>query len=657
MLHPLPGATNPAGSGADAEPAPPVPASMPAVSFPATWAGARERIAGAATRTLRRKLLAAIGLCLLPLVAVLAISLSQRYADRRALELSANREMAETLAVATEAYVRNLDHQLRAVGFALGRLDLTQPAVVEAYLALNRLPYADLDQLAPAAAPSHRAPPTDLALLALVDGDGRVIASDPSGLVGTSLDGALYVERARAVADVAPAVVSDLLPPSREAPPWFAVARPVRRSDGTALGVLVAYVDSGGLGRVLPLDRLERSRGAVLDRRAWLVYDSDHPDLAWPDRDASRVEHVQLALQGRPAVAERFPDPVDGALRLGAAAPIPRLGWVATADRPLAAALAPIDAAARQEGLIFTAVLLFALFVGAVLAHTLTRPLHALQAAVAAIAAGDLARRVPVEGQDEVAVLAQRFNEMAERLETLAAERQAFAAMVAHDLRSPLTVVRGTAQLLQQRLEGDPDAQRRLGIIVRETDRVARLAADLGDAARAAIGGLEVRPRRVELTALVREAVERVQTAAPQPVRVQTPPEPLWIAADPERIAQLLDNLLSNAAKYGGPDQPITVSVRANGGIAVSIADRGRGIPPEELPHVFERFYRARGVRDGQQAGSGLGLYISREIARAHAGALTVESALGVGSRFTLHLPGPQAPDPAASAPLPEAGP
>src|SRR5581483_7309028 len=498
------------------------------------------------------------------------------------------------------------------------------------YLALNRLPYADLDLLAPAVPQSHAVPYSDVALLALVDPDGVVVAADPAAAVGASLADAPYFTAARDASDLAPAVVSDLLPAADDGPPTFALARPVRRPDGVPVGVLVAYVDTSALGRVLPLDRLDRSHGALVDRQGRLVYDSAQPDLAWAQRDVAALPLVRTALGGRPAVSEHFDDPVSGEPSLGAAAPIPRLGWVATSTRPLAVVLARIDAAARPGGIILALALLLALVLAALLAG------------------GDYGRRVPAAGEDELAALGHAYNAMATRLQNLEEEREAFAAMVAHDLRSPLTAVRGSAQLLQQRVPEDPIVQRRLETIMRETDRVARLAADLGDAARAAAGRLEVRPLRVDLGALTREALERQQAAGvAQPLQLDAPEAPIWVNADPERIAQVLDNLIGNAAKYSPPDRPIRVEVRVDEQARVCVHDQGPGVPAEELPHLFERFYRTRIARRGDKKGSGLGLYISHEIAQAHGGRITAESTPGAGSRFTLWLPLAPAPSPA----------
>ncbi len=581
--------------------------------------------------TLRRKLVAGVLLCLLPLALVLVQNIDQRYTTRRALELRANRELAEAARAVFEAYIRDLDHQLAAIGFVLGwRFDLDNYPVVQAYLTLNRVPQ-----------------PT-LALLALTDLDGQVIAADPPTGPGVALGAEPYVRAARATATT---VVSDLLPAPDGGSPWFALARSVSRPDGTLVGVLVAYVDTGRLGEALALGRPAPASFALLDRQGRVVYLTGQPDLPWDRRDASGRAHVQRALQGETATSEQFVSPVSGEPSLGAAVPIPPLGWVATADRPLAEAMAPIDEAARQEIVVFLFVVLLALLLAVALAYTLTHPLRLLQAATLEVQRGNYSRRVPARGSDELADLAASFNAMAARLEALEQERQAFAAMVAHDLRSPLTAVRGRAQLLQRQAGDDPALQRGLAQIIRETDRVARLARDLSDVTLAATGRLELRPRAVDVVELVREALERLQgSGTTQPLQLTGERGPLWVEADPERLAQVLDNLLGNAVKYSPPDQPITVGVHAaDAMVRIAIRDRGPGIAPEDRAHLFERFYRSHRVRHEGTGGVGLGLYISREIVAAHGGRLEVESAVGQGSCFTVVLP--RAPSPPGTAP------
>jgi signal transduction histidine kinase len=579
--------------------------------------------------TLRRKLLAGFTISLLPLIALLAFTLDQRFTTRRAEELRSNREFAEAVVATFDGYLSDIDHQLLAQAFTLGwRFDLDNLPVVQAYLALNRAPYPNL------------------AALALTDLEGHVIAADPPDALGPSLIDEPYFRAAR---DSRDPVVSDLLPAPGRAAPWFTVARPVQRLNGEVLGVLVAYLDAGSLGSVLRLDRLGRAGYTIVDRQLRVVYDSQHPTLTWEQRDASAWPHVRAAARGQDATTEGFTSRIDGARRLGAAAPLPRLGWIATADRLVAEAFGPIEDAARREAAISALAVLLALALALVLAVSLTEPLRTLQRAVAAVRQGDYGQRVPVLGRDELAELAAGFNDMVARLEALEHEREAFAAMIAHDLRSPLTTVRGTAELLSHRTPEELAAvQQGLATIMRESDRVARLADDLGDSARAATGHLEIRPERVDLAALVAEAIERLRAAgAGQPIHLDAPRRPLWVDADPGRIAQVLDNLLTNAAKYSPGDQPILVRVLGGGEARVIVEDRGPGIAAEDLPHLFDRFYRTRRARSGHVAGTGLGLYISQEIATSHHGHITVDSAPGRGSRFTLTLPLAPTPAPA----------
>jgi signal transduction histidine kinase len=317
---------------------------------------------------------------------------------------------------------------------------------------------------------------------------------------------------------------------------------------------------------------------------------------------------------------------------------------MALADRPLDEVMAPIEEAARREAGLFAAVVLLDLAGAALLAVTLTRPLRSLAAAMSAIEGGNLDSRLAVRGSDEVAELARRFNAMAERLHALELERQGFSAMVAHDLRSPLTAIRGTAQLLERHLQrGSADRatlEHGLATIIRESDRVAHLASELSDASQAAAGRLELRLEPVDLVALTQQAIERLRASgASQPVHYTPAPAPIWVHADPARLARVLDNLLSNAAKYSEPDAPIEVATYADGQAHVSVRDHGVGIPAEELPRLFHRFYRTPEARRGRQSGLGLGLYISHQIVGAHGGQVRVESRVGAGSCFTVDLP------------------
>ena len=213
---------------------------------------------------------------------------------------------------------------------------------------------------------------------------------------------------------------------------------------------------------------------------------------------------------------------------------------------------------------------------------------------------------------------------------------QDFMAMASHDLASPLTVLRARAQLMLRRATYDEES---LAAILEQTTRMDRLITDLRQLAQVEGGGLLLRREAVDLVQLAAEGVERACTLARgRSVRFEAPETPVVVLGDRDRLGQVLDNLLDNAAKYSADDGDIVVRVEAVDGEArLSVADRGPGIPADVLPHLFERFYRGQSAPG--EAGLGLGLYISRMLVEAHDGQIWAASALGAGSTFTVALP------------------
>jgi signal transduction histidine kinase len=296
-----------------------------------------------------------------------------------------------------------------------------------------------------------------------------------------------------------------------------------------------------------------------------------------------------------------------------------------------------------------------ALLVGIIAARQLTHPLRSLQGAAHRMGQGDLTARVSVTGGGELADVARTFNQMAASLEQQEAVRRSLVADVAHDLRTPVTVIQGTVDAI---LDGvyEPTAER-LGSIREETERLAQLVRDLRDVSLAESGQLRLDRRPTDLIQLAQRSVRRLEPAAADhgiDLHVATESLPAVPAADadPDRIGQALDNLLTNALRHTPHGGEIAVRVagmpasREHGPeITLTVADTGSGIAADDLPRVFDRFYRAdpSRARDGRDesgsAGSGLGLAIVKAIAEAHGGRVWAESAPGRGSRFTLALP------------------
>lgn len=219
---------------------------------------------------------------------------------------------------------------------------------------------------------------------------------------------------------------------------------------------------------------------------------------------------------------------------------------------------------------------------------------------------------------------------------------------VSHELRSPLTSVKGYTSLLLNRWDRLDDTQKRsmLEQVQHDADRVTRLITELLDISRLETGRLRLRCQMVDIPALAAGVVEKVKIAYPElGVAVAFPEDLPRVYADPDKVEQVLTNLLENAAKYAGkPDVRLEGAYDAGTGqLSVSVHDVGRGIPPAELPRLFNKFFR--GSEGGRPSGSGLGLYIARGLVEAHGGRITAESRLGRGSSFTFTLPAEGFPD------------
>lgn len=223
-------------------------------------------------------------------------------------------------------------------------------------------------------------------------------------------------------------------------------------------------------------------------------------------------------------------------------------------------------------------------------------------------------------------------------------------ATVSHELRSPLTSIKGFTSLLISRWDGIAD-DRKLELLEQirlDADRVTRMLTELLDVSRLETGRLHLRVRPLDVAALTHSVVEKVALHEPDlDAAIAFPADFPEVTADPDKVEQVLTNLVENAAKYANPLGLRIEGTVVGDGVAVAVSDRGQGIPEVDLPRVFERFFRRD---EGRPTGTGLGLWISRGLVEAHGGHLTATSVEGEGStfRFTLPLVPPSAP-PAAS--------
>lgn len=282
-----------------------------------------------------------------------------------------------------------------------------------------------------------------------------------------------------------------------------------------------------------------------------------------------------------------------------------------------------------------------ALALGILLARALTRPIRALTVAIHAMAAGDLKQNVQVKSKDELGELAEAFNHMSADLDRLVKARRQMTADIAHDLRNPLTVIGGYIESMHDGvLKPTPE---RLNAMQAEVQHLESLVEDLRTLSQADAGELVLNREPVAMPALLERAAQSYRPLADkQGIRLTIEAEKALpvVQADPERLARVLGNLISNSLRFTPEGGEIALKAQANGGsqMKLTVSDNGQGIAPEALPYVFDRLYRADPARSRGEE-SGLGLAIARSIVEAHGGRISAESEPGKGTTMTIVLP------------------
>lgn len=442
----------------------------------------------------------------------------------------------------------------------------------------------------------------------------------------------------------------------------YLLAISVPAQDGSAV---VARIDGAALnepmqGVTLP----ERALITLLDRNHRVIYRSQTAESTL-GLDLSGVDKLS-SLKDRNTAVMISESSIDGVERVYGLSRVGKTGYIVMVGVPSSI----LYASARRQltgYAVIGVIIVFCTMTGALLiARSIVRPVRLLSFAAEEFGRGNFSVRAPAEGSNEISRLGTNFNGMADRLqerETRFAEvdrlKSEFVSTVSHEMRTPLTTIKALTRLLMR--EGLDDAKRReyIETISVECDRQIDFVLNLLDLSRIEGGVLRVTHQRVEVNDVIASVMKSEARAAEKrshELRVESNGDVPPVCADPKELRRVLSNVVENAIKYTPDGGRILLSAGVeNSDVAISVTDNGRGIPAEDLPILFDKFHRGRPARhsaamadgstnaefleDADVSGVGLGLYLAKNVMERMGGRITVQTEVGQGSTFTLHLP------------------
>ncbi|HEX2916786.1 MAG TPA: sensor histidine kinase [Chloroflexia bacterium] len=596
-------------------------------------------------------------LLFIPLFGIEIYTAINQYQVQRHTVIESHAETARSIAQTVLAFINDQNNSSRALGISFTSGNRLTTAQGNAILAQFR----NSDPLIN----SYR----------YLDLNGKAIFADPASLVGKDLSNEPRVQNILKGADFE---VTGLRPSDLDnKTPVFLVLTPVRATNGALQGILAVSIDTTQLGRVVRVKIGDRGNFSIHDSMGRSVFISTKPNETFEERlqrSTPVPSFIQSALKGNEFLVESTVSRVDNLDRLGASVPIPPIGWVASVSEPVNDALTPVVNLILQRLVLFCLVALLALGAAFFYSRFLVRPLLELKKAAEALGKGNLDSRAPLTSRTaELQQVARSFNQMADQIAQETRSKDAFLAQVSHELKTPLTAIKGFTQIIKRRQEQElpylenlpPEiaayllAQRQVQLKAlnsseHQLDRMTELINRILDLGRIQSGNMVLKKEPFNLFELVERCIEAAaQLTSPErhPISlIKVEPSAGTkgqVVGDMIRTEQIVLNLLENAIKYSPQGGPINLKVQyhaagelmAAPALELAVEDSGLGLQPDELAHLFDRYYRVD-TSDYKISGLGLGLYISHQISLQQNGRLWASSdGPGKGSVFHLALP------------------
>lgn len=573
---------------------------------------------------LRAKVMLGVSLVLLPVLGLLLVGLVETYDMRETSLLNSMSQTALTAGLLIDSSLedaRALAHTLASEA-AIQGMESKHLRAFFARLARER---------------------TEVINLGVFDAGGRPIVTAVPTPEALDISDRSYFQRA--LQEERP-VISELLFGRTVKRPAVVAAAPILVDNARAGGVVTVSLRMEQLARGLVDISLRPGQALfVTDARGQLVFHTSRQETTWEERDLTRLPEVREALTGKPVLTTDFRGLLRDDRRIAALVPTAKHGWVVGVTWSTLSAFEEMRRVHRLQLAAFVALALLSLGGAWAVAAYFSGRVVRLVERTRTVAQGELLGWSPIATSrmgtgDELDELTRAFNQMTGELKEERGRRETFLASIAHDMKNLTTPLSLSAALLRGAGRQTPEARERtLGRLVHQTRRIERLMSDLLDASRLDAGHFTLFPQPHDVMKLARGVIDEQQAGASGHRLVLLGPESLELEADPDRLAQVLTNLVGNGIKYSPEGGEVRVRVSATEDtVSVAVADQGLGLQPQELDEVFAPFARATAAR--KIRGLGLGLHICRAIIEAHGGTIRAESAgHGQGATFSFTLP------------------